>query len=86
MHVALSCPSPRETYAVVEDAVAFIVVDPSEGDGARGEWTGDYDGVVRPMLDWEISEMPASGADTDADLNGDLFASLEHREALRAKA
>ena len=25
-------------------------MDPSEGDGVRGEYAGDFPGVVRPML------------------------------------
>jgi lipopolysaccharide transport system ATP-binding protein len=66
VHAGLSCPSPRESYLLVEDAVAFVVVDQSEGDGARGEFEGDIMGVMRPMLDWGITEMPATLTGGDA--------------------
>jgi lipopolysaccharide transport system ATP-binding protein len=36
----------------VREAVAFQVVDPMEGDSARGEWNAGFQGVVRPMLKW----------------------------------
>jgi lipopolysaccharide transport system ATP-binding protein len=44
---------PRTTvHAIEQDAVAFAVVDRSEGDGVRGPYAGPYPGVVRPMLRW----------------------------------
>jgi hypothetical protein len=46
--------NPTVWHAVEIDAVAFDIVDRSEGDGVRGEITGDLLGVVRPMLDWTI--------------------------------
>jgi lipopolysaccharide transport system ATP-binding protein len=51
--VGLVSYEPAFVHAVVEDAVAFHVMDASEGDGARGAWAGDFPGLVRPMLDWE---------------------------------
>jgi lipopolysaccharide transport system ATP-binding protein len=33
-------------------AVAFLVTDSLDGDSARGDWTGQMAGVVRPMLEW----------------------------------
>jgi lipopolysaccharide transport system ATP-binding protein len=47
---------PTLHHAVAADAVAFHVVDRSHGDGVRGEWAGEYPGLVRPMLDWEVIE------------------------------
>jgi lipopolysaccharide transport system ATP-binding protein len=44
---------PPTVHAVERDAVAFHVLDPSEGDGVRGAYPGDFPGVVRPMLEWE---------------------------------
>jgi homopolymeric O-antigen transport system ATP-binding protein len=38
------------------DAVSFHVQDPGEGDSARGRFTGQWKGVVRPMLDWTTEE------------------------------
>ena len=37
-------------------AVAFHVQDPAEGDSARGLFTGQWQGVVRPMLEWTTEE------------------------------
>jgi lipopolysaccharide transport system ATP-binding protein len=56
---AVTSLNPTEVHAVEYDAVAFHVMDPSEGDGVRGEWAGDFPGVVRPMLDWQVAEDPA---------------------------
>jgi lipopolysaccharide transport system ATP-binding protein len=36
--------------------VAFHVQDPGEGDSARGVFTGQWRGVVRPLLDWTLEE------------------------------
>jgi homopolymeric O-antigen transport system ATP-binding protein len=35
-------------------AVAFHVQDPGVGDSARGRFTGQWHGVVRPLLDWTV--------------------------------
>jgi hypothetical protein len=32
--------------------VSFHVQDPGEGDSARGLFTGQWQGVVRPLLEW----------------------------------
>ena len=42
--------------ASVRDAVSFHVLDPGEGDSARGPFTGQWQGVVRPLLDWTTEE------------------------------
>ena len=44
-------------HAAVYQAVSFEVLDPGEGDSARGTFSGQWRGVVRPMLDW-TSEGP----------------------------
>jgi lipopolysaccharide transport system ATP-binding protein len=53
---AISSLEPTVIHAMEADAVAFHVMDPSEGDGVRGEWVGDFPGVVRPMLEWQVTE------------------------------
>jgi lipopolysaccharide transport system ATP-binding protein len=40
-------------------AVAFQVVDSSEGDSARGDYAGSWPGVVRPLLEWKTRFEPA---------------------------
>jgi lipopolysaccharide transport system ATP-binding protein len=57
---AVSSLEPTMIHAIEHDAVAFHVMDPSEGDGVRGEWVGDFPGVVRPMLEWDVTEEPAT--------------------------
>jgi homopolymeric O-antigen transport system ATP-binding protein len=44
------------------DAVSFHVHDPGEGDSARGMFSGQLKGVVRPMLEWtcEEGELPSA--------------------------
>jgi lipopolysaccharide transport system ATP-binding protein len=44
---------PPTVHAVEGDAVAFHVMDRSEGDGVRGTYSGDFPGAVRPLLEWE---------------------------------
>ncbi len=56
--VAISSINPTVIHAMERDAVAFQVVDPSEGDGVRGEWSNHWPGVVRPMLEWTIEFEP----------------------------
>jgi lipopolysaccharide transport system ATP-binding protein len=41
-------------HAEEQDAVAFQVADRTTGDGVRGEYVGDWPGVVRPMLRWTV--------------------------------
>jgi len=39
----------------VHEAVSFHVQDPAEGDSSRGTFTGQWRGVVRPLLEWTVS-------------------------------
>lgn len=55
---AISTLRPTTIHVQVPDAVAFHVVDRSEGDGARADWVNEYPGVMRPMLDWTIETEP----------------------------
>lgn len=41
-------------------AVAFNVIDSSDGDSARGDWAGPMNGVLRPMLKWTTQFTPSS--------------------------
>ena len=44
------------------EAVSFVVVDRSDGQGVRGPYAGDWPGVVRPMLDWRVEAIEDSRA------------------------
>ena len=37
----------------MRDAIAFHVIDSTEGNSARGDLAGSMRGAVRPMLKWE---------------------------------
>jgi lipopolysaccharide transport system ATP-binding protein len=39
------------------EAVSFHVLDPGEGDSARGLFGGQWHGVVRPLLEWTTEEL-----------------------------
>ena len=45
-----------EHHAAVYEAVSFEVLDPGEGDSARGQFSGQWRGVVRPLLEWTCRE------------------------------
>jgi lipopolysaccharide transport system ATP-binding protein len=48
-----SIDSPKLHHHVsVFEAVSFHVQDPLEGDSSRGTFTGQWRGVVRPLLEW----------------------------------
>ena len=39
------------------EAVMFTVFDPGEGDSARGRFTGQLSGAVRPLLEWTVDRI-----------------------------
>jgi lipopolysaccharide transport system ATP-binding protein len=43
-------------HASARQVVAFHVYDPAEGDSARGDFQGQWKGVVRPLLEWTCEE------------------------------
>lgn len=54
LNVAVDTYGPTVGHAVERDAIAFQVVDRTDGEGVRGAYTGDWPGVVRPQLDWTV--------------------------------
>ena len=52
----VSSQDPVIYHAEENDAVVFHIVDRSEGDGVRGASTGEFPGVLRPMLNWTVQE------------------------------
>ena len=53
----VSTYNPTIVHAAEREAVAFLVVDRSEGDGVRGVYANEFPGVVRPMLDWDVEQL-----------------------------
>ncbi|MGE0882722.1 MAG: ABC transporter ATP-binding protein [Blastocatellales bacterium] len=47
--------NPNVLHALEHDAVAFQVFDRSEGIGVRGDYVGEWPGVLRPMLQWTVT-------------------------------
>jgi lipopolysaccharide transport system ATP-binding protein len=39
------------------EAVLFSLFDPGDGDSARGRFTGQLSGVVRPLLEWAVERV-----------------------------
>jgi lipopolysaccharide transport system ATP-binding protein len=57
--IAVSSHVPLvRVHALVQGPVAFEVVDSFEGDSARGDYMGEYPGVVRPIVDWTTEYRP----------------------------
>lgn len=52
VNVALDTVEPYEWQFKVRQAVAFHVTDSTDGDSARGDYAGEFPGVVRPLLRW----------------------------------
>jgi lipopolysaccharide transport system ATP-binding protein len=44
--------NPTITEFHEQSALSFMVVDTNDGDSARGEYTGEMPGIVRPMFPW----------------------------------
>lgn len=53
--VGLTTHEPVEAYTIERDAVAFTIIDRTNGNGARGMYVGVFPGIVRPLLDWDVS-------------------------------
>lgn len=53
-------PSILQQYAI-QDAIAFQLVDSTDGDTSRGDWPYDLTGIVRPSLKW-ITEVSANSS------------------------
>ncbi len=62
--VGIGSYNPNALHALERDAIAFDVVDRSEGDGVRGEYVGGWPGVVRPMLEWKVFPPTTSQKDS----------------------
>jgi lipopolysaccharide transport system ATP-binding protein len=63
---AVTTMAPVNIRLYERDAIAFQVIDSTDGDSARGDYAGHLPGVVRPLLKWETVYEPESN---DALLN-----------------
>ena len=58
--VSLATYEPLNVHFEERDAVAFLITDSLDGDSARGDFAGQMQGVIRPILDWETDFETAS--------------------------
>lgn len=59
VHAGMTTLYPQKIHQYHErEVISFRVVDPMEGDSARGDWVNELGGLVRPMLDWETEFSP----------------------------
>jgi lipopolysaccharide transport system ATP-binding protein len=56
--VSLDAPRLRNHFNLAS-ALTFHVHDPGEGDSSRGQFTGQMQGAVRPLLDWTTERVDA---------------------------
>lgn len=61
VNVSLDTVEPLDYLFKVRQAVAFHVVDTTDGDSARGNYAGPLPGVVRPLLKWSNEQDLGSG-------------------------
>ena len=61
----VSTYNPTMVHATEPEAVAFVIVDRSEGDGVRGVYANEFPGVVRPMLEWHVKQDSETAAIPD---------------------
>jgi len=52
VHTGMSTLAPYESHAYEKDVVAVRVFDPMSPNSARGDYTGPFAGVVRPLVRW----------------------------------
>jgi len=61
--LVISSHVPSSTVHLCErNALAFQIVDSQEGDSARGDFTGQMPGVVRPIVKWVTEPVDLSSA------------------------
>jgi lipopolysaccharide transport system ATP-binding protein len=51
----ISTLAPHEVHTYGKDVVTVRVFDPLSGNSARGDYTGPFPGVIRPLLTWKTS-------------------------------
>ena len=62
--VAVCTYNPDVVHAIEPDAVCFQIAEPGEGDSVCGVYARAWPGVVRPMLEWAVSESKSLNGDS----------------------
>ena len=53
----ISTLAPLTIHVFEEDVIAFQTTEGSQGDSARGDFSGRLPGVIRPLLEWTCESM-----------------------------
>lgn len=54
--IALFQATPFKLFAFLEEEIVFNIFDDIKGDSARGNYTNDFPGIVRPLLKWAVKQ------------------------------
>ncbi|WP_050030456.1 ABC transporter ATP-binding protein [Verrucomicrobium sp. BvORR034] len=55
LNIAVVSYNPNTLHAFEREVLSMLLVDDTSGDGARGDATGHWPGIVRPKLDWAVA-------------------------------
>jgi lipopolysaccharide transport system ATP-binding protein len=55
--IAFFKPNPFELFIYLEKVILINIIDEIKGDSARGFYTLDFPGFVRPLLNWETNKI-----------------------------
>lgn len=55
--MAIFTPNPFYVYLHEKDVIVLNIVDDFEKNSARGDYTGHFPGVVRPLLKWNTLQV-----------------------------
>ena len=55
--VSIASLEPNIDHLFEHECIGFTMYDPIHGDSARGEYTGDFPGSMRPKLQWKNSRV-----------------------------
>ncbi len=54
--VAIGSYSPNIIHAILDNIVSFEIIDTNKGRSVKRDTTTEWPGLVRPMLDWNVSK------------------------------
>ncbi len=57
VNVLCSTAEPLKVHFDERDAISFLVADSLDGDSARGDFGGNVEGIVRPLLEWKTRRL-----------------------------
>jgi lipopolysaccharide transport system ATP-binding protein len=58
LNASLVTADPFRQHIKVEDVVGFVIHENGDGPSARGDFTGQWPGALRPLLQWQTDFCP----------------------------